>query len=144
MKKFLYFLPTFILITIFFLSHNFLNLKEGVVARVLDGDTIELENGERIRLIGIDAPEQGELFYEEAKDFLKERVEGKKVILEKDASQDKDKYGRFLRYVFIEGKLINCELLRAGLAKNVGNAKYECFEKDEKKAKEEKVGIWSS
>ena len=56
------------------------------VARVIDGDTLELANGKRIRLLGIDAPEKGQFFYEEARERLKELVEGKRVFLERDVS----------------------------------------------------------
>ncbi|MEM5836524.1 MAG: thermonuclease family protein [Candidatus Aenigmatarchaeota archaeon] len=143
MKKLFYFLPTFLLLAFSFLQHNFSEIEEGVVSKVIDGDTFELKSGERVRLIGIDAPEQGEFLYEEARDFLKEMVEGKRVKMERE-SQNKDKYGRFLRYVFVEGKLVNCELLKKGFAKSIAKTKYECFEQAEKEAREKKIGIWSS
>jgi micrococcal nuclease len=87
-----------------------------VVARVIDGDTVELTTGDRVRLIGIDAEEKGEKCYKEAKDRLKELVEGKDVFLESDV-QDKDRYGRLLRYVFLDDTFVNLLLVREGLAK---------------------------
>lgn len=87
-----------------------------IVARVIDGDTFELITGERVRLIGIDTTEKGEKCYQEAKDRLRELVEGKDIILEKDAT-DKDRYGRLLRYVYLDDTFINWLLVREGLAR---------------------------
>jgi micrococcal nuclease len=87
-----------------------------VVARVIDGDTFELTDGMRVRLIGIDTTEKGEKCYKEGKDRLKELVEGKDVILEKDLT-DKDRYGRLLRYVYVNDTFVNLLLAREGLAK---------------------------
>ena len=78
----------------------------------MDGDTIELSNGEKVRYIGINTPETKdprkivECFGKESYEYNKKLVEGKEVALEKDVS-DKDKYGRLLRYVWIEEKMIN-------------------------------------
>ena len=82
---------------------------------VIDGDTIKLDSGETVRLIGINAPEEGQPYYEEAKSWLKEIIEGKNVSLEKDI-EETDQYGRLLRYVFLEDKNINIELVRNGFA----------------------------
>ncbi len=76
------------------------------VASVVDGDTIVLENGERVRYIGIDAPETShpthgkQCYGEEAAARNRELVEGKTVRLEKDQS-DRDQYDRLLRYVYV-------------------------------------------
>ncbi len=75
------------------------------VVKVVDGDTIvaEFEDGsqEKIRLIGVDAPELDEEGYEEATKYTKNMLYGKTVWLESDV-EDRDKYGRLLRYVWIE------------------------------------------
>lgn len=71
-----------------------------LVTRVIDGDTIEIEGGDRVRLICIDTPEVGEEGYYEAKDFLSDMILNRKVILEKDVSET-DRYGRLLRYVYL-------------------------------------------
>lgn len=70
------------------------------VKRVIDGDSLELSNGETIRLIGIDIPEADTKEATEVKDFVKSLVEGKEVRLEFDV-QERDKYGRLLAYVYV-------------------------------------------
>lgn len=86
------------------------------VVRVIDGDTIVVDGDVHVRLLGIDAPEQGDCFYEESKDALVNLVDGEEVRLEKDIS-DKDNFGRLLRYVFLENNLfVNDSLLEEGYA----------------------------
>lgn len=87
-----------------------------IVAKVIDGDTIQLTDGTRVRMIGIDADERGGECYQEAKDRLRQLVESKNVVLEKDKI-DKDKYGRLLRYVFVDNIFVNYILVREGLAR---------------------------
>ena len=87
-----------------------------MVEYVIDGDTIIVEGGARIRLLGIDAREKGEGCYQEAKERLEELVLGKLVRLEKGQS-DVDKYGRCLRFIFYEAQNISLELAREGFAK---------------------------
>lgn len=124
MKKILYFLPTIFLLIIYCLKAEY--EKEEVV-KVIDGDTVELSSGEKIRLFGIDAPEKGEPFFQEAKQALEEMVKGKRVVVEKEG---KDKYGRFLGYILLEGKVVNCELVKLGVVKIVEEkVKYKCFPK---------------
>ncbi len=99
------------------LSFLFLTSEEKFkIVNVVDGDTIRLENGEYVRLLGINSPEKGQEYYEEAKDRLKELIGNKKVILKKDF-KDKDKYGRWLRYVYVDGEMVNIKLVREGYAK---------------------------
>ena len=86
-----------------------------LVTKVIDGDTFQIETGEKVRLLGINAPEVGEKCYEEAKKRLKELIEGKKVKLERDV-KDKDQYGRLLRYVFVDDSFVNLMLVKEGLA----------------------------
>ena len=69
------------------------------VARVIDGDTIVLETGERVRLLGIDTPERDECYFAEAREYVAWWLDRATVILEADG-RDKDEYGRLLRYVF--------------------------------------------
>ena len=82
---------------------------------VIDGDTIELEDRQRVRLIGIDSTEFGQRCHREGKEKLKELVEGKEIKLISDR-QDKDKYGRLLRYVYIDELSINLEMVMSGNA----------------------------
>jgi len=88
--------------------------KEVRVERVIDGDTF-VADGKRFRLLGIDAPERGQRCYGEAKNFLKKRIEGRKVSLEYDRKK-RDSYGRYLVYVWLNGSLINRELIARGYA----------------------------
>lgn len=93
-------------------------IGEATVTRVIDGDTIEV-NLEgliyRVRYIGIDTPEIGEPCADEATEANRQLVEGKTVWLEKDISET-DKYGRLLRYVYVDDIFVNEELVRLGLA----------------------------
>lgn len=95
------------------------------VTRVIDGDTIDIDTGERVRLLGIDTPEIGECYYEESTAFLRAWIEGETVRLERDV-RERDVHDRLLRYVFIAREpdgaatssevLVNLELLSRGYA----------------------------
>ncbi|UOA10654.1 thermonuclease family protein [Methylobacter sp. S3L5C] len=102
------------------------NIKSGYgfysVKTVYDGDTIELENGKKIRFLGINTPEiqhrdkPAEAGGEEAKAWLLGKLKNTKVRLEFDIEKT-DKYGRILAYLFTEKKEhINLSLVKAGLA----------------------------
>jgi micrococcal nuclease len=119
------------------------------VTRVIDGDTIEIGTGQRVRYIGIDAPEvypKKEPYGTEAWEANSRLVEGKKVRLERDVS-DTDKYGRLLRYVYIDDVLINAELVRLGLAEARAyppdTLYQELLEQLEKGAREAGRGMWA-
>ena len=88
------------------------------VSRVIDGDTVELTTGEKVRYIGMDTPEirPNECYGQEATDRNKELVENKKVEMEKDISKT-DRYGRLLRYVYVGDKMINRVLVQEGYAR---------------------------
>lgn len=120
--------------------------KETTVARAIDGDTIELADGTRVRYIGIDTPETGQCFGSEAAQENKRLVEGKKVKLETDV-QKLDKYGRLLAYVFVDNLFVNEELVRQGFAKIYTyppDIKYtEKFIAAQKEAREKEVGLWA-
>lgn len=94
---------------------NFLNTGEQVhVDRIIDGDTIE-SNSTSIRLLGINTPERGEYFYEEAKEFLENEILNKTVAL-KYTKERYDKYQRVLAYVFLDNTNINLKLVENGYA----------------------------
>ena len=125
---------------------------EALVVRVIDGDTVEIEGGQRVRYIGIDTPEivhptePAERFGEEAAEKNRELVLGKIVSLEKDVA-DRDEYGRRLRYVWLGDTMINAELVRLGYAYTYSlppNTRYrELFLRLEGEAREQKLGLWA-
>ena len=127
------------------------------VIRVIDGDTLVLQVGdseERVRLIGIDTPETldprkpVQCFGKEASGRAKEMLEGKNVLIKSDATQmDRDKYGRLLRYVFLEdGTSFNKYMIENGFAHEYTyTVPYEYqteFKNAEKVARSEKRGMW--
>ena len=122
------------------------------VVYIYDGDTVKLSNGEKVRYIGIDTPEMNynnppaEYFAQEAKEYNAKLVLGKKVKLEFDVVK-RDKYGRLLAYVYIDGKHISQEMIERGFAKVLmipPNLKFaDYFLTLQNLAKEEKRGIWS-
>lgn len=116
------------------------------ISRVIDGDTVELKTGERVRLLGIDTPEKGQPFAAAAAARLRELTQGRPVLLEKDRT-DKDKYDRLLRYATVDGKLVEEALLREGLARVLiippDRAYEEEFRAWEAEAREAGRGIWS-
>lgn len=125
--------------------------KEYVVNKVIDGDTVQLETGEVVRYLGIDAPELflkeggSEFFAREAARFNKKLVLLKKVRLEFD-TEKKDHYGRLLAYVFVKNTFVNGELVRHGYARAAvrpPNVKYkELLLDNQRKAMAEDKGLW--
>ena len=123
--------------------------ETATVTRVIDGDTIIIAGDYRVRYTGIDTPE----IYPELEDYGAEAwqanrrlVEGKKVRLERDVSET-DKYGRLLRYVYVDDIFVNAELVRQGLAKAIAyppDTKYQDYlEKLESEAREAGWGMWA-
>ena len=91
----------------------------GVVAYVNDGDTLRLRDGRRVRLVQIDAPElHGDCYGKAALSALRGLApEGTRVTLERDPRLDeRDGYGRLLRYVIAGGRNLNLVLVREGAA----------------------------
>ena len=120
------------------------------VTHVFDGDTIEVElDGRtyRLRYIGVDTPEREEPFYKDAADFNRDLVEDQTVILVRDVS-DTDRYGRLLRYVYLEdGTFVNAELMRGGFARLVtfppDVAQTDYLRGLQTEARDAGVGMWS-
>ena len=123
------------------------------VIRAVDGDTIEIEGGEKVRYIGIDTPETVDprkpvqCFGVEASKKNKELVEGKMVRLEKDIT-DRDKYNRLLRYIYVGDTFINLELVKQGFAYSYSyppDIKHQDqFVKAQQEAREANRGLWSA
>ncbi|KKQ79119.1 MAG: Micrococcal nuclease-like protein nuclease [Candidatus Daviesbacteria bacterium GW2011_GWF2_38_6] len=127
-----------------------------LVTKVIDGDTIEIEGEKRVRLLGVDTPETEDprkpvqCFGKEASNKIKELLEGKRVILEKDIT-DQDKYGRLLRFVYLpleDGTMlfVNDYLIREGYGQVLTippDVKFtDQFLEAQKQARMEKKGLW--
>jgi len=118
------------------------------VTEVSDGDTLKLSDGKTFRLYGVNAPEVKEPFFEEAKAFTENLVLGKEISFEQEENYKVDKFGRTLGYVFVNGINLNIELVKNGLARVVlyekrAKIKYQDeLLSAEKKARENKLGIW--
>ncbi len=112
------------------------------VLRIVDGDTIETNLG-TVRLLGINTPEKGKPYYEEAKQFLSQ-IENKTIFLLRD-KEDIDKYQRLLRYVFYNNRNLNIEIVEKGLASVYMLSELEYkdkFLRAQKYAQEAGLGIW--
>ena len=130
-------------------SNRYLN----TVAKVYDGDTIILENGERVRLLGINTPEidsrhrQGEQGGQAAKHWLQQKLHRGLVYLEYD-QEKRDKYKRLLAHCFLPNdEHLNKTIIEAGLASLSilpPNTRYsETLILAQQKAEQSKLGIWS-
>ena len=98
-----------------FLEEYLSNYETAHVERVIDGDTVVIENKTSVRLLGINSPEKGEQYYQEAKEFVENLVLNKTIKLE--FGKDKyDRYQRILAYVYINRKNVDLELVEEGLA----------------------------
>lgn len=120
---------------------------------VYDGDTVLLENGEKVRYLGIDAPEvnhnggESEFLALAASELNRKMVHDKTVRLER-SREATDHYGRILAYVFLkDGKMVNDILIQKGMAHIMAKTKdlryWEMLLESQRKAMEEKIGIWS-
>lgn len=133
-------------------------LVRAQVERVIDGDTIAVlidGRSERVRMIGIDTPESVhpsqpvECFGREASAYAAELMSGQVVYLEEDPSQDsRDRYGRMLRYVWLEdGRLVNLVMIAEGYAFEYTFEtpyKYQgAFQQAEQTARAQEAGLWS-
>ena len=141
------------------------SVSHASVRYVVDGDTFLLSNGEKVRLIGIDAPESREnaklerdlkhtrkskiavlAMGKQASKFVRRLLKGKKVRLEYDSTL-RDDYGRLLAYVYLEdGTFVNAEIVKAGYAKIMTippNVKYaSLFSSLQREARENHRGLW--
>jgi micrococcal nuclease len=127
---------------------------EARVTRIVDGDTIHVDIGGevyKVRYIGINAPEMNhpehglEPFAPEATARNRDLVDGKAVRLEKDVSET-DRYGRLLRYVWLDGVMVNEVLVREGLARSVSyppDIKHQPLLREaELEARASRRGLW--
>jgi micrococcal nuclease len=117
------------------------------VVRVIDGDTVVVSGGERVRLIGVDTPERGDCFSRAATAQARRLAGGRAVRLRFDAER-RDRYGRLLAYVHraSDGVFVNAEMVRHGYARtltiapNVRHAGR--FMALEREARRTRRGLW--
>jgi len=121
------------------------------VVDVLDGDTLVLDSGETVRLIGVDAPETHhpeipvQRFGEEATDFVRRMAEGFDCTLECEANNLRDGYGRLLAYVYIDDRMVNAEIIRRGYGYAYTRFPFsyqEQFLRLEREARDKQYGLW--
>lgn len=121
------------------------------VTNVVDGDTIDLDTGVRIRLLLVDTPEitkgKNECYAQEAAAFTGNLVAGQRVQLTYDEASCLDRYGRTLAYVKAGTVELNTALIVGGFAcydyiAPGGSARSEEFSIDEAEAKTNRIGMW--
>ncbi|HRZ85813.1 MAG TPA: thermonuclease family protein [Candidatus Paceibacterota bacterium] len=121
--------------------------EEKIVTKIIDGDTVIIEGGESVRLLGIDCDEKGKKCYNIAKKRIEELLLGKKVILERDI-ENKDQYGRYLRYIILDNENIDAKMVKEGycVARFQGDSKYKTeIQNAESYAISNKIGCkWES
>lgn len=121
--------------------------KQVRVTRIVDGDTLEIADGERVRLIGIDAPEKGDCYSDEATAALTSLVLDKTLRAAKDESE-RDKYGRLLFYLYDGDTFVNFKLVQEGAARAYAYAPDTTHASDfasaEQSAKGAKRGVWGA
>ena len=120
----------------------------GRVVRVIDGDTVVVQTAPatevRIRLAGIDAPENGQPFGQRARQFLASRIAGRGVEISGDS---RDRYDRILGTVWADGRDINAELVCGGMAwayRVRNEAQNPVYLQCENAAREQKKGLWQA
>ncbi|MEH7386857.1 thermonuclease family protein [Bacillus sp. JJ1521] len=136
-------------------------LEAVTVSRVVDGDTVELSDGRKVRLIGVNTPEstnKHEEYGKEASNYTTTKLEGKQVWIQKDVSET-DRYQRYLRIIWlsiptddmneseIRSKMFNADLVINGYAEPSTyppDVKYsEYFVKFAREARDSKMGLWA-
>lgn len=120
--------------------------ERGTVLQVLDGDTFQLEDGRQVRCLGLDAPEKGEPFAEQATQTLNRLVGGKRVRLEL-GQPGRDRDGRLLAYVFADQGMINTQLVSLGMAyvrRPVARKYRIAFAQAQEQARAAGLGIWTN
>jgi micrococcal nuclease len=116
------------------------------VKRVVDGDTVHLMDGRKVRVVGVNTPERGDPLYEEATRLTEYLVDGKAVDLCFDVERE-DHYRRTLGYIYIRGRNLSAELVRRGLAYCYTFEPNVHFKAEllalQRRARAEGLGLWS-
>lgn len=127
--------------------------SSGAVDFVIDGDTFQLQDGTKIRLLLVDTPEttqgKNDCWGQEAKAFTVSQLAGKTVTLTYDEEACVDRFGRTLAYVKAEGVDVNAELMKRGMACFLfiapgGSSRQDEFATYEAEAKTNRTGMWGA
>lgn len=152
MKQFLIIISLFIMVNC---SSNLVanadeqqNNGDWLVTKVIDGDTVKVRkygNTIKVRLSKIDCPENGQKYYNEATEFLRNLIMGKKVKL---VIVDVDRYGRLVADIYYNGVWINLKIVENGFAEHFINYSknpklFKILDDAESQAQSEKLNIWS-
>lgn len=137
-----------LLLLLLFPALSYAQEREGRVRKVIDGDTIMMDTGEKIRYIGIDAPESDQYFYKEAKRRNAELLSGKVVRFVVCEKTPMDKYGRTLAWVYVDNVSVSEALVKEGYARKLiispcADAFDAHLTRYEKEANDKGLGIWS-
>lgn len=142
----LFLAPAAIFLALLFTSPAAFADENVKVGRVIDGDTIKLVDGRKVRLLGINTPERREPYYHKARRYLESRVLDREVRLEYEADLE-DAYGRLLAYVHAGRSMLNEELLREGLAHVLIIGESRKYERRllaaQAEAKKKRKALWS-
>jgi micrococcal nuclease len=119
------------------------------VTAVLDGDTVEITGGDKIRLLSIDCPERGDLYYDSATAYLAGLIMGKTIEVDY-SHRRRDGYGRILGYIYLDSVFVNAAILEQGLGHiylfddNIGDKdKIELLLDAQNRAMTSGRGVWS-
>jgi len=131
------------------IGDEFAHLSRLEIVAVIDGDTMRLKGGDKLRLANIDTPEQGEPYYEEATRHLERLVVNKRARVQL-AAQTRDKYGRLLGSVFVDSMSVSESIVRHGLAyvflfqsTDLDRPEIKRLLEAQRQAMTDKVGLWS-
>ena len=120
-----------------------------LVARIVDGDTMELGGGDRLRLLGIDTPERGEPFYDSASNLVARIALQQRGSIEY-AHNRRDKYGRLLGYLFVDTLFVNRVVIDSGYGyvylfsdNELSSEPVRELIEAQRSAIERRVGVWS-
>ena len=143
----------FLLTSLFFLSVSLPRARALQCIGVVNGNTIVLSNGEKVKLIGVAIPKthqlnkSAEYIRKETSAFTKRMAKGKEVRIEYDQPK-RDTYGQLIAYVYLsDGTFLNAEIIKQGYGRvdlRLPFKYLENFRNYEKKAQDAKVGLWAS
>ncbi len=120
-----------------------------VIVRIIDGDTVELQGGDKLRLLSIDTPESGEPLYDEATRLLTRLTLGKTARIEYGRTR-RDRYGRLLGYLYVDGLFVNKIILENGLGylylfrdTELNSPQIQELLQTQRAALDNRIGLWA-